>query len=131
LPDDLIKASEERKLIVFLGAGISCAVGLRDWDSIKRELIDKLKPLPNDPENLKEQLESEEPYECFAELSRREGRTFNRTLDRALRSRGADLTKFKQLLSSLMWRQLLDFCLSVVTPDGFWSQTEQTQESNM
>jgi NAD-dependent SIR2 family protein deacetylase len=41
LPALVEQAADERRLILFLGAGISCAAGLPSWDKVKRELMDQ------------------------------------------------------------------------------------------
>lgn len=41
LPDEIIKAINERKFVVFIGAGISRLIGCVSWQELARKLIDK------------------------------------------------------------------------------------------
>jgi len=41
LPERIIDAINENKLIVFFGAGISCLLGCPSWDDLSKKLIEK------------------------------------------------------------------------------------------
>ncbi|MCH8295747.1 hypothetical protein IH992_32105, partial [Candidatus Poribacteria bacterium] len=94
LPDEIKKAAHERRLIVFLGAGISCAVGLLDWDKVKKNLINQA----NFPDNLKYELQNTEIYACFEAVYRKDPTTYKQILDSALSSNKANGNEFRRLL---------------------------------
>ena len=94
LPDQIEKSASEGRLIIFLGAGISCAVGLPTWDSVKNDLIDQV----NLPSDLKDELRNMETYSCFEAVYRHNPETYSRILDSALSTNGASRDEFRRLL---------------------------------
>ena len=101
LPDEVRRASEERRLILFLGAGLSCAAGLSSWEKVKNELISKFRLGPEDDENLRVELQRMDPYDCF-ELIRGKDRTvYERVVETSLKSDSANMPRFIQLLNNL------------------------------
>jgi hypothetical protein len=98
LPGLIEEARDEHRLIIFLGAGISCAAGLPTWDRVKNELIDHAN-LPAHYD--KDQLRNSETYECFDRIRRADRTTYGRIIERSLSSIDADLDKFRQLLQAL------------------------------
>jgi hypothetical protein len=100
LPGLIEEARDERRLIIFLGAGISCAAGLPTWDRVKNDLIDHAN-LPTDADYDKDELRNSETYECFDRIRRVDLTTYNRIIGGSLSSENADLDKFRQLLQAL------------------------------
>ncbi|MBI1927551.1 SIR2 family protein [Candidatus Poribacteria bacterium] len=101
LPNEIEKASDEHRLIIFLGAGISCAAGLPSWDKVKNDLIDLARLPLNYDKNIKDQLRNMETYACFERIRREDRTTYDRIIESFLSSTNADLDKFRQLLGSL------------------------------
>jgi hypothetical protein len=109
LPDEIQRASKERRLILFLGAGISSAAGLPSWDTIKLELITKFRLRPDQDPSLRSKLHSMDLYDCF-EAVRREDRTiYDEVVNKSLNSEQANMILFNKLLDDLRALQPVSF----------------------
>jgi SIR2-like domain len=109
LPDDVQRASQAGRLIIFLGAGLSCAAGLPSWEKVKEELITKVRLRPSEGEDLIQQFQSMDPYACFEAIYRRDRTIYEEVVDRSLRSEHANMILFNQLLDTLLSLQPISF----------------------
>ena len=109
LPDEVRRASKERRLILFLGAGLSCAAGLPGWEAVKQELISKFRLRPDQNEDLRQEFQSMDPYACFEAVRRQDQTTYEEVIDGSLRSERANMTRFNQLLDNLCSLQPVSF----------------------
>ena len=64
-PEEARIAAQEKRLIVFLGAGLSCAAGMKDWNSLKESLITRCRPNGGDQDGIRAQWRNMKFYECF------------------------------------------------------------------
>lgn len=95
------RAADERRLIIFLGAGISCAVGLPPWDKVKSDLIDTVRLSPDADENTKDQLRNMDIYACFERIYRMDRTIYEHILNQSLCTSDENVDKFKMLLRAL------------------------------
>lgn len=84
LPPEIIEASRKKRLILFLGAGVSCAVGVKNWDTISSEMLNvyREKGKLNDIEFSK--LQSENYYIRFESLRSKSEKLFSDLLQTSL-----------------------------------------------
>ncbi len=73
LPTEIKKAADQGRLVLFVGAGLSCAAGLDDWSDLKAELIGRLEAKEGeDLDSLKQNFIKLDYYDCFAEIKKRQ-----------------------------------------------------------
>ena len=103
LPQEIAKASEEGRLVLFIGAGLSCAAGLIGWGKLKDELIQALKPNGRDDlEDVKKGLLGESNfYNCFGVVHQRDADTYNAVMKKSLTPDEDTSAKFKRLIGHL------------------------------
>lgn len=109
LPDEVRRASKDRRLILFLGAGLSCAAGLPTWGKVKEELISKFRPRLDHDDSLRDELRGMDPYDCFEFIRGEDLTTYEQIVNKSLRSNTANMPLFKKLIE----------CLSSLDPVSF------------
>lgn len=67
-PEEAKIAAQEKRLVVFLGAGLSCAAGMKDWDSLKDNLINECRPNTSTQDDIRAQWRNMKFYECFTAM---------------------------------------------------------------
>lgn len=105
LPEPLLEAIKAKRLVLFIGAGLSCSVGLGGWEDLKKELIKEFRPKKSerDPDALRAHLsESKDYYKVFKQIREHDGDTYLDTLKKFLTVPPEAPPKFKRLLGHLM-----------------------------
>jgi len=101
LPNEIKIAAKERRLLIFLGAGISCAAGLPSWEEVKGILLKKCRDkFVEDPIRFQE-ISNMPYYECFSEVFRIDRDTYNKELNKALSCNDEQLDIFKKLINTI------------------------------
>jgi hypothetical protein len=103
LPGEIVKAASERRLVIFLGAGISCAAGLPSWNSLKDELIMEMRLYADEDDGVRSQLREMNFYKCFQAVSLRDRTIYDKIIKKSLKLSGGgiNLSRFQQLIKSL------------------------------
>jgi len=83
-PPGVLEASKNNKLIVFLGAGISCAAGLPDWNNVKNNLITRLRENKLCEESVLQQYTRMDFYECFELIRSTNVKIYQETIDKSV-----------------------------------------------
>ncbi len=99
LPPKARDASKNKRLIVFLGSGISSAAGLPDWKRVRRRLATECS-LPTDKEHLREiwKRDNDEYYEVFEEIRGESAESYAKIIKESLDIKQADLIKYLKWL---------------------------------
>ena len=102
LPDAILKASAEHRLVLFIGAGLSCAAGLRDWRDLKDTLISNVQVGPGqDLGTLRQNLAGLGYYECFSEIKKQDPDSYRQVMRDFLTPATTMKQKFKNLFNHL------------------------------
>lgn len=104
LPPAILQASKDKRLILFLGAGISYAAGMKRWDEIRNDLIDDFRPLPGRSDNLKDQLKGmDDPYKCFESICNHDRNIYEKILEKSLEDKSnTNFQLFRRLVANLL-----------------------------
>ena len=102
MPEAIKVAAEERRLLIFLGAGISCAAGLPSWDRLKETLVQKYKLRLGALEDERHKVSQMDFYECFGQIHRSDRDTYDSELKKALACNDpTKLTIFKKWIKQI------------------------------
>ena len=106
LPAGVKEAAKNRRLVIFLGAGIGCSVGMSSWAKIKQDLIAKVRPekgTANAPrlKDLRKTFQSYEYYELFSRVRSMDQTTYDEVIKDALDIEKADKKKFREIIAAL------------------------------
>lgn len=71
LPEDLVRAVENRRCILFVGSGLSSAAGYPTWGELVQRLVDAAKAMPWARVEGIEQIEEQKDWFTLAEFARR------------------------------------------------------------
>ena len=96
-PDEVRIAAQEKRLIVFLGAGFSCAVGLPKWESVKERMVDEC-ALSQGEENLRQEWKNWGVYQCFDAILKKDRGTYDKVIQESLDISKANQDIFKKWL---------------------------------
>lgn len=119
LPEEIKIAAEEKRLLIFLGAGISCAAGLPCWNRLKEELLQKCID-KFDPDSF-EHIKNWPYYSCFKEIFTKDPITYKAELSKALVCSGeTNLKKFKNLIITI--KKLEPFSIITTNVDSLLKQ---------
>lgn len=98
-PVEARSAAKEKRLVIFLGAGVSCEAGLPSWDQLKENLIDDCKLPAGIDSTIKDQLKVMNFYECFALIERYDKTTYEEYLSRAVAiTKDVNMSVFKECI---------------------------------
>ncbi len=113
LPEAVLEAGKQKRLVLFIGAGLSCSAGLPGWETLKTQLIAEFTVSPGlRSEEVKEGLRAETNfYKCFEEIHRQDPTTYSRVMNKSLIPSNDVTARFNSLVGNL-WK--LD-PISVVT----------------
>lgn len=100
----ILKASRENRLVLFTGAGLSCAAGLGSWQDLKKRLVEEFRPKRGeDGQSIREQLMKEAGYyRCFRQIRERDETTYNEVMKSFLEPSPAARAKFNLMMGHLM-----------------------------
>lgn len=107
LPSEIIRAIENDKLVIFIGAGVSRLLGCKGWDELAKDLVKKCYELGCINFREKETLELEKDHKkiitmCYHLLEKDHKETFFRILKEALEKRNSsESSKIYEQLKTL------------------------------
>lgn len=67
-PPNLLEAIKGNRLIVFIGSGLSCAVGLPSWNEVRDDLIAKFRLKSGYSEDIRNEYKQMDFYDCFESI---------------------------------------------------------------
>lgn len=117
LPLRLKQAIQQKKLVVFLGAGVSKYAGLGDWNDLKYQLIDGCRANGIAQEIFRAELKAHSNYyECFQILKNHDRENYDRIIKKFLNPKDENRTIFKRLISFIQKLEPLSIVTLNVDP---------------
>ena len=105
LDPKIIDAGENKKLVLFIGAGLSCMAGIGSWQELKSELIKRFRVKPefeNRKDAFKKHLSTVSYYKCFYDIKNHDQETYYKVMKEFLTADEHQTQKFSTLLGYLM-----------------------------